>query len=225
MVTQSDGGGLVLVSGGIESAVCLALATRHGSKALALTFDYGQSNHAELAAAARVADAFACERLPVNLDLGTWGDSPLTGGTLPQRPAEGSQEGVPATYVAGRNLIFLAIAMGIAETRHLDAVYFGAAAHDANYPDCRQDFVAAFQQSANLALRRAQEGRPVAIRTPLIGFTKPLIIKAAVSLGVPLHLTWSCYRDTERPCQDCGACRLRAVGFAEAGVPDPALDG
>lgn len=215
----------MLVSGGIESAVCLALATRHGGTAMALTFDYGQSNQAELAAAARVANAFGCEHLSVDLDLGTWGESPLTGGPFPQRPSDGSQSGVPATYVAGRNLIFLAIAMGVAETRRLDTVYFGAAAHDANYPDCREDFVASFQQSANLALRRSQEGRPVALRTPLIGFTKPIIIKAALGLGVPLHLTWSCYRDTERPCQDCGACRLRAIGFAEAGIPDPALNG
>lgn len=210
----------MLVSGGIDSAVSLALATRHGRQPLAVTFDYGQSNRSELTAAARIAEALPCELLIVSVELGTAGQSPLTGGAFPDGPVD---DAVPATYVAGRNLVFLSIAMGIAETRGLDRVYFSATAHDTKYPDCRREFVESFQRSANRGLRCAQQGRPISIRTPLIGFTKADIIRAALGLGVPLHLTWTCYRDLERPCQECGACRLRARGFAEAGVDDPAL--
>jgi 7-cyano-7-deazaguanine synthase len=212
----------VLVSGGIESTVCLALAARHGGRPVAVAFDYGQRNRRELVAAERVTDAYSCELRVVALDLGTWGDSPLTGGTVPE-PRPGGINGLPAAYVAGRNIVFLSIAMSIAETRGLGRVYFGAAGHDAKYPDCRSEFVASFQTAANLGLNCAQQGRPVSIRTPLIGFTKPDIIRAAIGMGVPLELTWSCYGDDEQPCGDCGACRIRAIGFAEAGVPDPAL--
>ena len=217
---MSDLDGLVLVSGGIDSSVCLALAALHGRHPVGVAFDYGQSNRSELDAAARIANALSCELLVAAIDLGQAGRSPLTGGAFPERPAE---EAVPATYVAGRNLVFLSIAMGIAETRDLDRVYFGATAHDTKYPDCRIEFVESFQRSANLGLQCSQEGRPISIRTPLIGFNKAEIIRVALGLGVPLDLTWTCYRDGERPCQDCGACRLRAQGFDEAGVDDPAL--
>jgi 7-cyano-7-deazaguanine synthase len=219
---MSDGGALVLVSGGIESTVCLALAARHGDRPVAVAFDYGQRNRRELAAAERVADAYGCDLRVVALDLGTWGDSPLTGGPVLER-GPGEADRVPAAYVAGRNIVFLSIAMSIAETRGLGLVYFGAAGHDAKYPDCRSQFVASFQAAANLGLNCAQEGRPIFIRTPLIGLTKPDIIRAATGWGVPLELTWSCYGNGEQPCGDCGACRIRAIGFAEAGVPDPAL--
>jgi 7-cyano-7-deazaguanine synthase len=219
---MSDGGGLVLLSGGIDSSVCLALAARGRGPTLGVAFDYGQRNRPELAAATRLAGAFSCELLVVSLDLGTAGHSPLTGGEFSDAPPD---ETTPATYVAGRNLVFLSIAVGIAETRGLRRVYFGATAHDTKYPDCRREFVESFQRTANLGLQCAHDGRPVTIRTPLIGLSKAQIVLAALRLGVPLELTWSCYRDLQRPCDDCGACRLRADGFAEARLDDPALLG
>jgi 7-cyano-7-deazaguanine synthase len=219
---MSDATGLVLVSGGIDSSVCLALAARHGRSPIGVAFDYGQHNRAELVAAERIADALSCELLVVAIDLGTAGHSPLTGAAFSDRPPD---EATPATYVAGRNLVFLSIAMGIAETREIQVVYFGPTAHDSKYPDCRREFVEAFERSANLGLQCARAGRPISIRTPLIGFSKADILRAALRLEVPLHLTWSCYRDLADPCMNCGACRLRARGFAEAGIDDPASAG
>jgi 7-cyano-7-deazaguanine synthase len=128
------------------------------------------------------------------------------------------------TYVPARNLIFLSVAMGVSEARDADAVYLGVNALDySGYPDCRPEFVRSFATTAALALKRGVEGRPVEIRTPLIDLTKAQIVRLGLDVGAPLELTWSCYRGGPAPCGACDACRLRAKGFAEAGVADPAL--
>jgi len=131
---------------------------------------------------------------------------------------------IPVTYVPARNLIFLSLAMGIAEARDLDAVYVGVNALDySGYPDCRPEFVASFASTAALALKRGVEGNPIEIRTPLVDLGKADIVRLGLSLDAPLRLTWSCYRGAHLPCGRCDSCALRAKGFAEAGVPDPAL--
>jgi 7-cyano-7-deazaguanine synthase len=128
------------------------------------------------------------------------------------------------TYVPARNLIFLSVAAGVAEVRQADAIYIGVNALDySGYPDCRPEFIESFAATAALALKRGVEGRPLELRTPLIDLTKAQIVKLGVSVGAPIELSWSCYRGDERPCGRCDACVLRAKGFAEAGVADPAL--
>jgi 7-cyano-7-deazaguanine synthase len=215
---------LVVLSGGLDSTVCTALASREGP-VLALTFDYGQRHRIELERAAAVALHYRADHLVVGLDASQWGGSALTDGAIdvPDHGAAGA--GIPVTYVPGRNLIFLAVAMGVAEVRDADAVYLGVNALDySGYPDCRPEFVRSFEATAALALKRGVEGRPVEVRTPLIDLTKAGIVKLGLSLDAPLGLSWSCYRgESDRPCGTCDACALRAKGFAEAGVEDPAL--
>ena len=215
---------LVVLSGGLDSTVCAALASRDGELALALTFDYGQRHRIELDRAAQVAAHFGVEQLVVRLDSSGWGGSALTDASI-DVPDAGDAAGdeIPVTYVPARNLIFLSVAVGVAEARDLDAVVLGVNALDySGYPDCRPEFVASFASTAALALKRGVEGRPVEIRTPLVDMTKADIVRAGVDVGAPLELTWSCYRGGPAPCGTCDACALRAKGFAEAGVPDPA---
>ena len=207
--------------------MCLALAARepaHGQAPVALTFDYGQRHRIEIDRASAVAGRYGAEWLCVELDASRWGGSALTDASVPV-PVDGVEENaIPATYVPARNLIFLAVAMGVAEARDADAVYLGVNALDySGYPDCRPEFIDSFRQTAALALKRGVEGRPVDIRTPLIDLSKADIVRLGVDVGAPLELTWSCYLGGDRPCGECDACRLRAKGFAEAGVDDPAL--
>lgn len=207
--------------------MCLALAARepaHGQALVALTFDYGQRHRIEIDRASAVAGRYGAEWLCVELDASRWGGSALTDASVPV-PVDGVEENaIPATYVPARNLIFLAVAMGVAEARDADAVYLGVNALDySGYPDCRPEFIDSFRQTAALALKRGVEGRPVDIRTPLIDLSKADIVRLGVDVGAPLELTWSCYLGGDRPCGECDACRLRAKGFAEAGVDDPAL--
>ncbi|HET9443839.1 MAG TPA: 7-cyano-7-deazaguanine synthase QueC [Acidimicrobiales bacterium] len=218
---------VVVLSGGLDSTVCMAVARREGhDRLLALTFDYGQRHRTELARAAEVAEAFGAEHLVVPIDLRGWGGSALTDDGIDVPPASAGNHGaIPVTYVPGRNLIFLSLAVGVAEARDADAVYLGVNALDySGYPDCRPAFVASFRATAALALKRGVEGRPVDVRTPLIERTKADIVRLGLELGAPLQLTWSCYRGGDRPCGDCDSCALRAKGFAEAGVADPALE-
>jgi 7-cyano-7-deazaguanine synthase len=212
----------VVLSGGLDSTVCMALAAREGP-ALALTFDYGQRHRVELDRAAAVAARYGAEPLVVRLDASQWGGSALTDSAI-EVPEAGPVGGIPVTYVPARNLIFLSVAMGVSEARDADAVYLGVNALDySGYPDCRPEFVRSFATTAALALKRGVEGRPVEIRTPLIDLTKAQIVRLGLDVGAPLELTWSCYRGGPAPCGACDACRLRARGFAEAGVADPAL--
>jgi 7-cyano-7-deazaguanine synthase len=215
---------LVVLSGGLDSTVCTALAAREGP-VLALTFDYGQRHRIELARAAEVARHYRAQQLVVRLDASQWGGSALTDAAIEVPDFDVEAAGIPVTYVPGRNLIFLAVAMGVAEARDADAVFLGVNALDySGYPDCRPEFVRSFEATAALALKRGVEGRPVSIRTPLIDLTKAEIVKLGLAVDAPLELTWSCYRgDSDRPCGTCDACGLRAKGFAEAGVADPAL--
>lgn len=218
-------GHLVILSGGLDSTVCLALAAEqeHPSEPLvALTFDYGQRHRVELDRAAAVADRYGADHLVVSLDASAWGGSALTDETIDVPAAAG--DGIPVTYVPARNLIFLAVAMGVAEARDLDAVSIGVNALDySGYPDCRPEFIESFASTAALALKRGVEGHPIEIRTPLLALSKADIVRLGVSLDAPLDLTWSCYRGDALPCGACDACALRAKGFAEAGHADPAL--
>ncbi len=190
---------------------------------LALTFDYGQRHRTELDRSAGVAGHYRSEHLVVHLDTSAWGGSALTDPAI-EVPAAGSTDGIPATYVPARNSIFLAVALGVAEARGLDAVWIGVNAIDySGYPDCRPEFIEAFRSVAATGQKRGVDGDPIAIRTPLIECTKEQIVRLGVDLGAPLHLTWSCYRGGDRPCGACDACVLRARGFAAAGIDDPAL--
>ena len=216
-------GTLVALSGGLDSTVCLATAAAgRDQPVLAVSFDYGQRHAVELTRAATIARHYGAEHLVVPLDLRRWGGSALTDVSI-DVPAAGG-DGIPITYVPARNLIFLSIAAGIAEVRDLDEIYLGVNALDySGYPDCRPEFVASFEQTAALALKRGVEGRPVKVRTPLIELSKAAIIRRGLDLDAPLALTWSCYRGSDRPCGSCDSCAIRAKGFAEAGVADPAL--
>ena len=212
-----------MLSGGLDSTVCLALAAREGS-VVALTFDYGQRHRVEIERARLVAERYGAEWLCVQLDASQWGGSALTDASV-DVPVDGVEADViPVTYVPARNLIFLSVAMGVAEARDAGAVYLGVNALDySGYPDCRPEFIDSFRATAALALKRGVEGNPVELRTPLIDLTKADIVRLGVEVAAPLELTWSCYLGFERPCGECDACRLRAKGFAEAGVDDPAL--
>jgi 7-cyano-7-deazaguanine synthase len=217
-------GHLVVLSGGLDSTVCMALAAEEtGAAPLALTFDYGQRHRVELDRAAGVAGHYRSEHLVVCLDTSAWGGSALTDPSI-DVPTSGSQNGIPATYVPARNAIFLAVALGVAEARDLDAVWIGVNAIDySGYPDCRPEFIEAFREVARTGQKRGIEGNPVELRTPLIGRTKEEIVRLGVGHDAPLQLTWSCYLGGERPCGACDACALRARGFEAAGVADPAL--
>ena len=217
-------GELVLLSGGLDSTVCMALADRAREEGalLALSFDYGQRHRHEIDHAAGVAGHYRAEHLIVQLDTSAWGGSALTDDSI-DIPAGGTEGGIPATYVPARNSIFLAVALGVAEARQLDSVWIGVNAIDCSgYPDCRPEFIEAFRAVAATGQKRGVEGNPIQIAAPLIEVTKAEIVRLGRELDAPLHLTWSCYRGGDRPCGTCDACLLRARGFAEAGVDDPA---
>lgn len=218
---------VVVLSGGLDSTVCLAMAVGQGhGPVTALTFDYGQRHGVELEHATRVAAHYDVEHLVVRLDLSGWGGSALTDPDVdvPDAAEAGPHGGIPVTYVPARNLIFLSVAVGVAEARDADAVWLGVNALDySGYPDCRPEFVASFRATAALALKRGVEGRPVGVATPLVDLTKAEIVRLGTDLGAPLDLTWSCYRGGAVPCGTCDSCVLRQKGFAEAGLPDPAL--
>jgi 7-cyano-7-deazaguanine synthase len=216
---------VVLLSGGLDSTVCAAIAHARGQSLLGLRVDYGQRHRVELDHAAAVAEHYGAEVITVRLNAGEWGGSALTDTTTPL-PQTGSvsSDSIPVTYVPARNIVFLAIAAGVAEARDAEAVLIGVNALDySGYPDCRPEFVDAFRQVLAVGQRRGIEGRPVLVETPLIDSSKAEIVGQGIQLAAPLHLTWSCYAGAARPCGLCESCVLRARGFAEAGVPDPAL--
>lgn len=214
---------VVLLSGGLDSATVLAIAASDGWRCHALSVDYGQRHRAELAAAARVARALgAAEHRLARVDLGVFGGSALTDPAIavPHAPSEG----IPVTYVPARNTVFLALALAHAEVVEADAIFTGANAVDySGYPDCRPEFLAAFERLANLATKRAVEGHPIAIEAPIVDLTKAQIVRRGLALGVDYALTVSCYEaDAEgRACGACDACRFRREGFRAAGVADP----
>lgn len=215
---------VVLLSGGMDSATCLAIAVQQdGLECYALSFDYGQRHRVELDAAARVARTLGVhQHRTLRIDPGALGGSALTDPAiaLPEKPGEG----IPVTYVPARNTLFLSYALAWAEVLDADFIYSGVNAVDySGYPDCRPEYIAAFQAVANLATKRAVEGREVQIRTPLIALSKADIVRAGTRLGVDYALTMSCYQadSTGAACGVCDACRLRRAGFEAAGVTDP----
>jgi 7-cyano-7-deazaguanine synthase len=215
---------VVLVSGGLDSATCLAIARSEGYACHALSFAYGQRHTVELDAAARVATALgAVEHRVMNVDLAAFGGSALTDPAIPV--PESPAEGVPVTYVPGRNTVFLSFALAWSEVLDAHDIFIGVNAVDySGYPDCRPEYIAAFERMANLATRAGTEGlKPLLIRTPLIQLSKADIIRQGRILGVDYSITVSCYQPDEqgRACGRCDACRLRRAGFEAAGIPDP----
>ncbi len=214
---------VVLLSGGLDSATTLAIARRDGYACHALSFAYGQRHAIELQAAARVASALgAVEHKTVALDLSAIGGSALTDPAIavPEHPSEG----IPATYVPARNTVFLAVAVGWAEVLDAAHVFIGVNAVDySGYPDCRPEFVAAFERVANLGTKAGVEGHKLHIQAPLMRLTKAEIIRLGAGLGVDYALTVSCYTADQqgRACGVCDSCRLRRQGFLEAGIEDP----
>jgi 7-cyano-7-deazaguanine synthase len=217
---------LVVLSGGLDSTVCMALAAREGP-VVAVTFDYGQRHRIELDRAAAVAARYQAEQLVVRLDASQWGGSALTDPAIEVPESGADSQSIPVTYVPARNLIFLSVAAGVAEVRNADAIYIGVNALDySGYPDCRPEFIRAFEQMANLATKAGVEGtQRLRIHTPLIDLTKAQTIERGLALGVDYALTHSCYDPDEagRACGTCDSCLLRDRGFAELGLADPAL--
>ena len=219
------GKAVVLLSGGLDSATVLAVAVNDGYECFALSFNYGQRHRVELNAAQRVAASFnVSEHKVLDIDLTRIGGSALTDMAIdvPQQPGEG----IPVTYVPARNTIFLSCALGYAETINAFDIFIGVNAVDySGYPDCRPEYIAAFEQLANLATRAGVEGAAFRIRTPLINLTKAEIIRKGTHLGVDYSLTVSCYQadDNGHACGVCDSCRIRREGFKAAGITDPTV--
>jgi 7-cyano-7-deazaguanine synthase len=217
---------VVLLSGGLDSYTTAAVARREGFALHALTFRYGQRHAQELAAAARVAsDLGVVRHLVLDLDLSSIGGSALTSPDIAvPRDRTVDDGGIPSTYVPARNTIFLAVALGWAEVLGASDIFIGVNAVDySGYPDCRPAFIHAFEAMARLATRAGVEGQPLRVHTPLIAMTKAEIVRLGLELGLDYGLTLSCYDPAPdgMPCGRCDSCRLRAAGFAAAGVPDP----
>ena len=218
-----DQDAVVLLSGGLDSAVTAALAIEQGFSLNALTIDYNQRHRRELAAATAVADSLdAVRHVTLPLDLSLFGGSALTSDT--PVPKDGVQPGIPVTYVPARNLVFLSLTLAWAEAIGARDIFIGVNALDySGYPDCRPEFIASFAETARLATREGIAGAGFRIHAPLQFMDKAQIVTEAGRLGVDLSLTWSCYDPAEdgRACGLCDSCRLRAKGFAEAGQVDP----
>ncbi len=214
---------VVLLSGGLDSATALALAREQGLECYTLSFDYGQRHRAELDAAARVSQHLgAAEHRVMEIPIGALGGSALTDADI-DIPEDGG-EGIPVTYVPARNTVFLSLALAWAEVLTADVIVIGVNAVDySGYPDCRPEFIEAFQSLAKLATKQGVEGRPVTIEAPLVALAKAEIIRRGTAAGVNYELTVSCYRADRqgRACGHCDACRLRRQGFIDAGIEDP----
>ena len=223
---MTDKRAVILLSGGLDSATVLAMAREQGYACYSMSFDYGQRHRAELQASVRVAEQLGVvEHKVVGLNLNGIGGSALTDQAIAV-PEDGLAEGIPVTYVPARNTVFLALALGWAEVLTAQDIFIGVNAVDySGYPDCRPAFIEAFQQLANLATRAGVEGAGFRIRAPLQDMSKAQIIAEGVRLGVDYALTVSCYQADEqgRACGKCDSCRLRAAGFAAAGVADATL--
>jgi len=214
---------VVLVSGGLDSATVLAIARRDGYETHALTLDYGQRHAAELAAAARVCRALgAAEQRRIAVDLSGFGASALTDARIAV-PVTGVGTGIPVTYVPARNTVLLALALAWAEALGANDIFIGVNAVDySGYPDCRPEYIAAFEAMAKRATRAGVEGARLTVHAPLIALSKAEIIRRGIALGLDYALTVSCYQaDADgRACGRCDSCRIRREGFATAGVPD-----
>jgi 7-cyano-7-deazaguanine synthase len=213
---------VALLSGGLDSATACALAREQGNRVIALSFDYGQRHRRELEAASHLARQLdLAEHHTVAVNLAAWGGSSLTDSAQPL-PTEGVEPGViPSTYVPGRNTVFIAIGLSLAEARGASRLVLGVNAVDySGYPDCRPDYLAAYQTLADLATRAGREGQGAQLWAPLLHWSKTEIVRQALRLGVPIADTWSCYGGGERPCGRCDSCRIRDAALVEAGRAD-----
>ena len=217
---------VVLVSGGLDSATVLAMAVSQGYQCYALSMDYGQRHRIELDRAKKVAESNgAVEHRVVRIDIGNFGGSALTDQEI-DVPIEESQT-IPVTYVPARNTVFLSVALGWAEVLEARSIFIGANAVDySGYPDCRPEYIEAFQTMANLATKTGVEGQKISIEAPIIHLTKAQIIEQGMVLGVDYSNTISCYnpRTDGQVCHECDSCRIRAAGFTAARAKDPAID-
>ncbi|MFT3848050.1 MAG: 7-cyano-7-deazaguanine synthase QueC [Propionivibrio sp.] len=224
MNTQSPRRAVILLSGGLDSATTLAIARSKGFECYCLSMEYGQRHRVELNAAADIAKALqAKEHRIIKLGLDTFGGSALTDPSIAV-PVDGAQDGIPVTYVPARNTIMLSLALAWAEVLGSRDIYVGVNAVDySGYPDCRPEYIAAFENLANLATKAGVEGAKLTIHAPLIDLSKADIVRLGTHLGIDYGLTVSCYQaDSEgRACGVCDSCRLRHEGFAAAGLPDP----
>jgi len=221
MNESSEKSAVVLLSGGLDSATCLAMATDRGFRCHALSLDYGQRHRSELIAAENVASSMGVELKVIDLDLRTFGGSALTADIdVPEEEGDG----IPVTYVPARNTIMLSLALAWAEVLGAGDIFIGVNAVDySGYPDCRPEFINAYEEMANLATKAGVEGHRLIIHTPLLDLSKAEIIRQGSELGVDYGLTVSCYQadDEGRACGVCDSCRIRAAGFDAAGVGDP----
>lgn len=220
---QSIKKAVILVSGGLDSATVIAIAQNEGYECYALSFDYGQRHVHELVQSKKVAAAFGAKQHKIaKIDLGVFGGSALTDDTIDV--PDHQEQGIPITYVPARNTVFLSMALGWAEVLNANAIFIGANAVDySGYPDCRPEYIQSFEEMANLATKQSVEGEPFKILAPLIDLTKAEIIERGIQLGVDYGITSSCYNpnDNGQPCNICDSCRIRAAGFAAAGLDDP----
>lgn len=218
-----DNRAVILLSGGLDSTTAAWLARSSGFELYTLSFDYGQRHRRELEAAERVARSIGARRHQiVRINLGEWSASSLTGeGEIPSEP----QEGIPSTWVPARNHIFLAVASGFAEVVGARAIYIGVSEVDySGYPDCRGEFLDAYQRAADLASKQfVEDGKSIPVLAPFLHLPKAGVVRLGLALKVDYGLTWSCYQGGERPCGTCDSCRLRAAAFAAAGAIDPLL--
>ena len=219
---MSDSLSIALLSGGLDSATAAALALARGDRVIGLSFDYGQRHRRELQAAEHVADVLGlAEHHCVEVNLSAWGGSALTD---PDQsiPSDGIQSGtIPSTYVPGRNTVFIAIGLSLAEARGAQRLVLGVNAVDySGYPDCRPDYLDAFQTLAGLSSKAGREGHGIQLWAPLVTWSKTRIVEEALQLGVPIAKTWSCYSGGRKPCGVCDSCRIRDAALLEAGRPD-----
>jgi len=220
MSDSSQPKAVVLLSGGLDSATVAAMAQQEGYEVIALSFRYGQRHQRELQAAQKIVQYLGIvSHFVVDVQLSLWGGSALTDTNITM-PKDGVNPAViPVTYVPGRNTVFIAIALSLAEAKGAEAVYLGISAVDySGYPDCRPEYLAAFQDLADLSSKAALEGHGAKLCAPLVHLSKVQIIKKALALGVPIAETWSCYEGGEVPCGVCDSCRIRDQALREAGV-------
>jgi len=217
---------IILFSGGLDSTTCLGWALNEGYDCMALTADYGQRHRREIEGAKKIAAHYGIRLETVSLALPWLKTSSLVDGdaVLPDEKFENIGSSIPSTYVPGRNLMFLSLAASWADSVNAQAIIAGPNILDySGYPDCRPDFYNSFAETAKFGTRLGATGKPIEIITPIIKLSKADIVRLAVKLKVPLQFTWSCYAGGKKPCGHCDSCKLRAKGFAEAGVTDPAL--
>jgi len=211
-----------LISGGMDSFVSAAIAKKEGYKIFCLTVNYNQKARKEIEASKKIAKFLKCEKhLILNFDF-SWVKSALTKRKI--KIPEKTKNKIPPTYVPARNTILLSIALAYAETIDAEVIFIGVNSVDySGYPDCRPIFIKNFQKLVDVATKKTVEGGKIKIEAPLLNFSKGEIVKKGIELGLDFSITWSCYRNTKKPCGKCDSCRLREIGFREAGIPDPLL--